>query len=385
MRKNTLNWGMVLMSVDRELLHEKITSNGKKIWYLIYTTGLLIEVDVETGREKYLGEIPGSENKKYAFRSFLYHEGKLYFAPYTTNKIVVYDIDNNSFTNYLLPEKYTSKYGEMEFIGICVVKNSLFLFGKKSVICSFDINSKNIQCVEIEAEGMKDGENALFWDCHCIIDNHLMIFLHGLSGFCDLDVDSMNYKFEIIGNELKEIIYKSVSYDGDYFWLSVQENTNYAKLIRWKRDNNSIKEFCLSEITNEVKKDVSFSLFIKNDTIFIIPINSRFSAIFNIKNGEIVKLDDFPLPNIDQISWPWCCSYTSVHEKENKLYMINMHLNKVVVVDMLRRSVEIIDILICEDVVNAAVIKNFSLYGIINETDYYDLNRFIKNVEIGGI
>lgn len=121
----------------------------------------------------------------------------------------------------------------------------------------------------------------------CIVEDCFWVALNSDNVLLQYNMQTDEYKFWNVGT--RRIQYVTVSFDGDYFWLSGDQRF----IVRWKKENNEVKEYDSFPDGFECgNKKISWKeLFscshLWNGNLYFAPLNANMVISINRITGEI--------------------------------------------------------------------------------------------------
>lgn len=273
-----------------------IVKYNNKLYILTRDAQCLFEYCLITKKMKFCGTIKNEEKQFYI--SMTLCKQILYIVPYEGNYICTYDIDKREFKHiFLEPSKneLVKKYYQLCFS----YHNKIYLLGGKgsSMICLDPVTNKISELSEWIFDFKKKYNCDAAVTTHaniCIVKECFWVAIKGNNILLEYNMNTNKYHFWNVGK--KEIQYVTVTFDGEYFWLSGDKKF----IVRWKKESNEIKEFNNFPLDFEYGnkkiawKELFSNGYIWNESIYFSPLNSNMLIKFDKNSGNmkcILKVD----------------------------------------------------------------------------------------------
>ncbi len=226
-------------------------------------------------------------------------KNKIYFAPYTADCICIYDILNEKFKYIDLPQ--TRRDMENREYNVCFsFRNKVYCLGNRgSAILCIDAECDEVEEITEWIYDFKEQNGYITRTfCYrnvCVADECFWVPLEGDNILMQYNMLTGEHCFWNIGK--RKIRYATVSFDGNYFWLSGNEDF----LVRWDKEKNEIKEYDKFPMGFKAKykdigwKDLFSCGYIWKDSIYFTPLNANMAVRLDLITEdmeEIIKIDD---------------------------------------------------------------------------------------------
>lgn len=269
----------------RELLNfEAIVKwNNNDAYAVSMDYNALFKVDLNSGDCTYICMFDEQINKKRLYTSAHKIGGKIYFVPFSADRIAVYEPESNNLYGIDIDTVDSGKYyfykRNAKFNSGIIVENNLYM-----IPCTFPGLIKidtNIDKVEYLNDWVIDEE--LDFRTHPIlVDNK--IYVPCTKGNKLLCFDIGEGKGKIIALQTKQSCWWSMCRMGEGFWLSPRKP---GPILFWNCDNGKITEYY--KYPNDFKgREFYFSLCFEYKTnICFLPVRSNMGIILNPENGML--------------------------------------------------------------------------------------------------
>lgn len=199
----------------------------KKIFFSAGGLNGLFQADLQTGESRLLGTFSGEE----IFGANLYcgtylYESHILFVPLFGREFAVYDITKKEIfklQSEVTERNKTEKILNAKFYASIMVEKNVYAFGWDipEIVC-IDMETFLIKTYKgwMEDVHWNEGrENEPYFNRDvCIKDNSLFVAMGKSNAVLELNMDTDRIIIHPIGQ--KEYIYKTLAYDGKYFWLT---------------------------------------------------------------------------------------------------------------------------------------------------------------------
>lgn len=290
--------GKPVMYQNVEVLSDKevnlncadIVKYNDRLFILTRDTQCLFEYCCTSGKMKLCGTVKNEEGRFCISMALCQHI--LYIAPYEGNDICTYDIDKNEFNNIALG---TSQNGLVrKHYHLCFShQNKVYLLGGSgsAMLCLEPENNHEVREISEWVFDFKEKYNCDAAVCThsdiCIVEDCLWVAVRGNNVLLEYNMSTEKYCFWKVGK--KEIQYVTITFDGDYFWLSGDKRF----IVRWNKENNEVMIFDdfpqgFEYGTKEINWKELFSCgCLWNGNIYFLPLNSNMLIKFNRNSGNM--------------------------------------------------------------------------------------------------
>lgn len=289
-----------------------IVKYNEKIYVLTRDTQTLFEYSAESGKMKLCGAVGNKENQ--LFISMALCKNKIYIAPYGTDELCVYDIQTEDFQHISL--KSSGKGLNKNHYQLCFSYHErIYLLGgmDTATVCvdprTNDLKDISQWQLDFKSKyGYETGVNV--HSDVCIVDDCFWVALIADNVLLQYNMKTGEYEFWNVGS--KKMRYGTVSFDGEFFWLS----GNKAVIVRWEREKNEVREFdnfpsgFQSGYDQLGWKELFCCGHMWHGDIYYAPLNANMLVKLHRESGQIecvVKVDPLQVSfrlvemNIDEI------------------------------------------------------------------------------------
>lgn len=267
-----------------------------RVFILTRDTQCLFEYYPISGKVDLCGTVRSKFNE--FFVSMTLCRDKLYIAPYEAEVFCIYDIEKKEFRRISLNKASGEGKKKCYKICFCYQQKVYFLGGKGTVMLCVDTDTGVVEEITEWNDGFKKKFGFETWvrthQYVCIIDHCFWVALEGNNILLQYNMETKEYFFWNVGR--KNMQYVTVSFDGEYFWLSGEEKS----IVRWKKEIDEVKEFenfpegFESENKRAGVKELFSCGYIWNDSIYFAPLNSNMLVKFERLSNQmkcILKTD----------------------------------------------------------------------------------------------
>lgn len=262
-----------------------IVKYDDKLFILTRNTQVLFEYSMTENRLSLCGRVWTKLGQ--LFISMALCGKKIYIAPYEADFICIYNIEKRKFQRIPLGQihgELQKKYYHMCFS----FRNQVyFLGGSNSTMLCVDTETdivKDIQEWTYEFKSKYGYETRVTTHTNvCIEDHCFWVTLKGDNILLQYNMRTGEHCFWKVGK--KRIQYVTITYDGEYFWLSGDKRF----IVRWKKESNEVREYDrFPEGFGRCEKDIGwkelFSCgYLWNKRIYFAPLNSNMLIKFDLK------------------------------------------------------------------------------------------------------
>lgn len=233
----------------------------------------LYMINLQNGRQSYCNVL--TEKDKYKFGGFsdsIYHKNKIYFCPFRSNSIIIYDtvnemmesVDLNDFPKCktLWQTGHIVKYGDIiYFIGLC---NSI-------QICKFDTLTYEVTYIKHGLEKIEhysDSTTNIYGRKSCIKNGILYIPLRIMGMVLQLNLLTEESRLLKIGGDNEEVIF-AIEIKDDIWFV-----TGGGRIIIW--NNEIVKQISLLQYENE--KQIKYEIltyYLMGNKLLLFEANSN--------------------------------------------------------------------------------------------------------------
>ena len=268
---------------------------GDSGWFVGYTNGNLVEIDLNTGEVKSIVKIP-CEDLSYRIEKCL---NKLYIMPNGNYQYLLeYDYIKYKFRRISLrfickdtKNKYNKKY---KYLIIKEYREKIFLFpyGCEAII-EYDV--KKDQCIyhyewynKIE-KYLINKDKGILDEVYCMSKDSIWISLPQCNAIMEFSfIDGRSNIYEV-GDSSSS--YSYMDYDGENLWLL---NNKETEIIKWNKINLILCRYNIKNSYNVENKLRKFSMIhIFNNNLYIFKAFAKNSLKLDMTTGEITRIKKF--------------------------------------------------------------------------------------------
>ena len=268
---------------------------GDSGWFVGYTNGNLVEIDLNTGEVKSIIKIP-CEDLSYRIEKCL---NKLYIMPNGNYQYLLeYDYIKGKFRRISLSfickdtkNKYNKKY---KYLIIKEYREKIFLFpyGCEAII-EYDV--KKDQCIyhyewynKIK-KYLINKDKGILDEVYCMSEDSIWIAVSQCNVIMEFNfIDGRSNIYEV-GDRSSS--YSYMDYDGENLWLI---SNNETEIIKWNKLNlilcrYNIRNLC--DVENKLRKISMIRIF--NNNLYIFKAFAKDSLKLDMTTGEITRMKKF--------------------------------------------------------------------------------------------
>jgi hypothetical protein len=228
------------------------------------------------------------EKQGYLFHRSVEVNNKIYFSPFASKHIGVFDLKSNRFSFIPFDDSFTG----LAFISAFVYGYNVY-FTPRNYPGFMKLNTLTLEVSFINdwvEQIMDDLELSNDFLCSLgiqISKDEFAVTTARTNALIIYNMRTNESKVYKIGN--KEWRYKHLCFDGKDFWLLPRRN---APIVRWNRETNDLTEYYSNYISECGDKTLFYSIEFFDNQIWILPNAVDFALSINPKNGEIKKLEE---------------------------------------------------------------------------------------------
>ena len=285
-----------------KLLFNGYTMYQGKIVFKEHSSGLLCELDVNTGIIKYIEDLKSYQVEFVNFDCMNEHKGKLYALTSDGKSIMIYDNVQNT-CDWMSINCGIRQWGN--FTNMFALEDTLFIFHRaENMVTCCNIFSAKIEQIQSNV----CSKNI----CSCRIGNKVWIFPREGNQIQEFDLETRKYDCHEINCELETII--SCTYDKDNIYLL----NDYGKIYVIGQ-----KDFYLDVMDFEVKEDISNmmgKIICVANNLILLPSAGEDIKIIDLDKKKMDVFWEYPDDFVyDDIAWS---KYYSVCEDGDYFYLL---------------------------------------------------------------
>lgn len=234
------------------------------------------------------------EKIKGTFGSILYYENKLYSASYADAIVTVYNIENAIFETIslqgVLPK---NRNRQLSYEKVVLYKSKVFFIGDNIPgILMLNLSQGSAAVIDTWSKVLYDRYGKVvvpnaYYDT-CTENNFLWLTLSVENLVMRFNMETEEYEFYHIGS--RKIIYNTIAYDGNYFWLSGDKAHRF--IIRWNKEKDEVQYFDHFPEDFAIQKGIEDSMLfgaslLNNNKIYFAPICANMIIQIDIITGRI--------------------------------------------------------------------------------------------------
>ena len=260
----------------------------KVIWSVSWNLNGLFSFDTETNNLRFHGEIPNER----AFEanlcvSLTKNKNSIMMAPYNSNCITKYDMDNSVFETIPLEGYVEHKFSDvLSFSG-----NTYFVPYSYPALLKYNIKTSDISkisdiCAEFP-EIKASNYECYFRKGAFIRDNSIMMITSAANVIANYNSESNEYRIYRVGNSDNKFI--SMVHDGKNYWLLTLD----GQLLKWNEQTESVEEinFYQNALMHNETQSFAF-LVVFEKSIFVFPSKSTMILEINADSNNVMTFAD---------------------------------------------------------------------------------------------
>lgn len=281
------------VNVDRRFVTPSaLAAVGNKVYFSDQFTDGLYYFDSDTFETAYIGRLySNSLDKRCLYHTIIKNKNKLYFIPFNSDSINIYDIQKNDIEHISLPGEWRDKAGKF-YCGL-VLGGKIVLFGYSMVnIWIYDLKTGGYKslskCAEkIEAGLCGNSRQGLFIHAAVIVKED--IYAVSLFGDFVVQINTINYKYKLIKLNSGNMGYSGISSEGGVLWLIPYSGSNFVKY-------NINTGDCTVLTENYASCDWSYvGAVAGNDFLFAMPCYADGPVQIDLKNSKVTIINEIKL------------------------------------------------------------------------------------------
>ena len=300
----------------QSLQFENLYDDGQYLWFTAYNFNALFKMDKQTLKAEYMGSFPGEKTIGFRlFREIVAHDGKLYFAPGSAEKIGVYDIRGGSFSSIEFDNESKALSTNRKFTFACVYEDEIFFVGNSyPAIISYDVSSGLVRRYDDwveQAAKIRTGKDGHYFRRGEVLGNTLLLPLCRADAIVEFDMDERKSTIRKLRTGCSGFV--DICVNNEQVWLAaLSENT----MVCWNRADNTISKYEIPDIKCELpnvsdpSEYAGYCHLLKiGGELYHLPMYSDRAVKINLTTGEISTADMFQQE----------CESTHVPGKDNLL------------------------------------------------------------------
>jgi hypothetical protein len=309
--------GVVGQEFDAQIYIYGLYDDGNFIWFIDYFN-ILYRYNKKNKKTEYIKMI-AEQNNYASCLGIAKNNDKLYFAPCTSDKIIIFDMNKKDF------ERIDFKY-DGEIYGKCsnvvIFKNFIYFIPHRfPAIMRLNMDTKEIEYFsewvneisKLQVSKQEEWKSIIFWS-FCVVDAEIALLICGANAIMFFNMETGNYEINSIGEKIEQ--YNNICFDGQNYYISPFYK-NY--IIKWNRKSNEILTIKFpNTFSRRENKLPNFSVKYINGYVWLFPCAANNAYKININTNEIIELPEFVNhfedKNLD-------CYYSGVSANENYIYL----------------------------------------------------------------
>jgi len=304
---------------DAQIFLSGIYVHEKFIWF-IDCYNVLYMYKKQSKETKCIGKI---SRQNWRHLKITENNKKLYFAPYKSNKIVFFDMDNNKFEQ--IDFKEDCKY-DLKFIEPVSFKNFVYFIPQKyPAIMRLNTETNEIEyfsdwyneASKLCKPMLEDWKNIIFFNLYIAYAN-LALIIQGSNAIMFFNMETGAYEIKNVGEKSEQ--YAFICFDGQNYYISSYYK-NY--IVKWNKETN--EAFKIKFPSSFSRKDnicCNFAIEYLNEHIWLFPCAANNAYKINTKTDEITELPEL-VEHFGDKKLDW--HYQFINAQENTIYASTMN------------------------------------------------------------
>jgi len=278
-----------------------IYDDGNFVWFMDYYNTLYKHTK-QNKETQLIGIIPENYLASWGIAK---KNNKLYFAPSSSNKISVFDMDKRSFDQMDFRNMGKS---DRKFKKTVSFKNFIyFIPGKYQSIMRLNTDTNEVEyfskCVN-EASGLK---NMMFLGS-CVVEPEIAMVIQDANAVMFFNMETNDYNIKHIGEKSEH--YDDICFDGQNYYI-----TSFYKdyVVKWNRQTDKTSKIKFpSSFSRKTLNGGSFIIEYSNKHLWLFPYAANNAYKINTNTDEVTELhnlvDHFEDKNIN---WFYNIAFTN--------------------------------------------------------------------------
>jgi hypothetical protein len=282
---------------------------NREVYYFMYSRNALLSFDLNSLTSRYLCSVP---DKPVFGKEKLYHhseiiDGKLYFAPFYSDDLAIFDTVTNSFRTVCLElqAQYIAE-GEGKFYGTVRHKDMLFLLPHTySAITAYNVRTeKTVHCLDLKdvfaelqdqiVNETSDKTNVYFHKYEWLDSSRILLPICMANCVLEFNLNDYSYVVHRIG--APNIRLCGIVRYGECFWVTA---INTPVIYKWNYYENRTEEFTAFP-TGFGKRPADKTLYFGRNVnikykscLYLFPGRANMVCRVNMESGTIERLEEF--------------------------------------------------------------------------------------------
>jgi hypothetical protein len=280
----------VVFQFDVQIFLSGIYVRENSIWF-VNCYNVLCKYNKQSSKTEYVGIIPGQDALANVW--IAENERKLYFAPFLSNKISVFDMDKHIFEQIDFRNDCNTT---QKFKRVISFKNFIYFIPSEfPAIMRLNTDTNEIKYFSEWANEVSKLQTTKLQGCEqiffgfCIVDTEIALVINGTNSIMFFNMETGNYEVKNIGNKFEQC--NDICFDGQYYYMASYYK-NYV--VKWNRQTNeTIKIKLPPSFSRKENKNINFLISYLNEYIWLIPFVANNAYKINANTNEVTELSEF--------------------------------------------------------------------------------------------
>lgn len=308
-------------------------ADGDFIWVSAINCNALFKINVKSMEAEYMGSFPHEDlYGKYLHRSVIKIGNKLFFTPFSADRIGIYDIETNEF---LTTPELKNKDIPFKFERSIVYGDYIFFFPQRyNAIVKYNYKTNEISYFNDwlhEFHEVTAASNPIYFGFGVEVkDNKAYIPCRQTNAILEFDLTEGKSKKIIVGSD--ENTYISILYDSGYFYLisAAQSST----ITRWNPETGEIREY-KDMPEGFISQGIPFINLIKyGKYILALQNEANMSVLLDTESGETKEYTGLAQDDIKKSPYAWHGNYFFAKSLNSSYFLaVSKYDNAIVFID----------------------------------------------------
>lgn len=281
-----------------QLLFENLCEAEGFLWCTALDFNALFRLDPMSLQAEYMGSVPGEKsNGERLYRSLIYADGKLYFAPLKAERIAIYDIKRNTFQTMQVNEDCVKAqrpdYLRFKFYDVVSLDGNIYFIPYcYPAIVAYDTNTQELNYLDSWLDKSKPSQafkNGRGYFCEAIYDSGNII-MPRFDKDSIVVFDEQNMSFNTFDVTQSDKGYRSICFDGNNYWMVSLD----GKILRANKSLDTFSPVNLDKDFTSGKGNEFIAMVYLDGFLWAFPFNAKFTLRIDTNSMEAAIATDFP-------------------------------------------------------------------------------------------
>jgi len=243
-------------------------------------------------KTEYVGIVP--EQESWANIGIVENKRKLYFAPFLSKEISIFDMDRNIFERMDFRNDCSDTH---KFFRIISFKNFVYFIPFKfQAIMKLNTDTNEIkyfsewvgEVSKLQISKLQKMENIIFFGFY-VADTEIVMAINGANAIMFFNMETGSYEIKHIGEKSEQ--YGSICFDGQIYYLS---SFCEGYIVKWNKQTDEILKIKFpSSFSRKTGIGANFNIQYSNKHIWLLPYVANNAYKINVDTNEITELPEF--------------------------------------------------------------------------------------------